>query len=72
MTEALIDSLSRIGYNLVIEHVAHGAEVPLKTAELLRQRSRGVSPRAHGRKAEDIARQLPDTLREMRVAGTTP
>ena len=62
MTEALIDSLSRIGYNLVIEGTLRTAEVPLKTAELLRQRSYGC-PRTHGRKAGDIARQLPDTLR---------
>ena len=39
MTEALIDSLSRIGYNLVIEGTLRTAEVPLKTAELLRQRN---------------------------------
>ena len=39
MTEALIDSLSRIGYNLVIESTLRTAEVPLKTAELLRQRN---------------------------------
>lgn len=43
MTEALIDSLSRIEYNLVIEGTLRTAEVPLKTAELLRQRSYGVS-----------------------------
>ena len=43
MTEALIDSLSRIGYNLVIESTLRTAEVPLKTAELLRQRGYGVS-----------------------------
>ena len=45
MTEALIDSLSRIGYNLVIESTLRTAEVPLKTAELLRQRGYGVSLR---------------------------
>ena len=39
MTEALIDSLSRIEYNLVIEGTLRTAEVPLKTAELLRQRN---------------------------------
>ena len=39
MTEALIDSLSRIGYNLVIAGTLRTAEVPLKTAELLRQRN---------------------------------
>lgn len=46
MTEALIDSLSRIGYNLVIESTLRTAEVPLKTAELLRQRGYGCPSRS--------------------------
>lgn len=72
MTEALIDSLSRIGYNLVIEGTLRTAEVPLKTAELLRQRGYGVSLALMAVKPEISLVSCQIRYEEMRVAGTTP
>ena len=72
MTEALIDSLSRIGYNLVIEGTLRTAEVPLKTAELLRQRSYGVSLALMAVKPEISLVSCQIRYEEIRVAGTTP
>ena len=43
MTEALIDEFSRVGHNLIVEGTLHTAEVPLKTATLLRSRGYRVS-----------------------------
>ncbi len=39
MTEALVDHLSRFGYNLVIEGTLRTAEVPMRSATLLRNRA---------------------------------
>ncbi len=72
MTEALIDSLSRIGYNLVIEGTLRTAEVPLKTAELLRQRGYGVSLALMAVKPKISLVSCQIRYEEMRVAGTTP
>ncbi|WP_462419303.1 zeta toxin family protein [Adlercreutzia equolifaciens] len=72
MTEALIDSLSRIGYNLVIEGTLRTAEVPLKTAELLRQRGYGVPLALMAVKPEISLVSCQIRYEEMRVAGTTP
>lgn len=72
MTEALIDSLSRIEYNLVIEGTLRTAEVPLKTAELLRQRSYGVSLALMAVKPEISLVSCQIRYEEIRVAGTTP
>ena len=72
MTEALIDSLSRIGYNLVIESTLRTAEVPLKTAELLRQRGYGVSLALMAVKPKISLVSCQIRYEEMRVAGTTP
>jgi UDP-N-acetylglucosamine kinase len=72
MTEALIDSLSRIGYNLVIESTLRTAEVPLKTAELLRQRGYGVSLALMAVKPKISLVSCRIRYEEMRVAGTTP
>ena len=43
MTEAVIDALSDMGYNLIIEGTLRTAEVPTKTATLLRERGYAVS-----------------------------
>ena len=43
MTEALVDHLSRFGYNLVIEGTLRIAEVPMRSAKLLRERGYDVS-----------------------------
>lgn len=72
MTETLIDHLSRIGYNLVIEGTLRTAEVPLKTAELLRQRGYGVSLALMAVKPEISLVSCQIRYEEMRVAGTTP
>ncbi len=43
MVEAVVDALSVMGYNLIIEGTLRTSEVPLKTAKLLRSRGYGVS-----------------------------
>ena len=43
MVEAIIDALSIMGYNLIIEGTLRTSEVPLKTARLLRDRGYSVS-----------------------------
>ena len=42
MTEALVDHLSRFGYNLIIEGTLRTAEVPMRSATLLRERGYDV------------------------------
>ena len=46
MVEAIIDALSIMGYNLIIEGTLRTSEVPLKTARLLRDRGYSVSLRS--------------------------
>lgn len=72
MTEALVDHLSRVGYNLVVEGTLRTAEVPLKTAELLRQRGYGVSLALMAVKPEISLLSCQIRYEEMRIAGTTP
>ena len=72
MTEALIEYFSSLGYNLVIEGTLRTAEVPLKTAELLRQRSYGVSLALMAVKPEISLVGCQIRYEEIRVAGTTP
>lgn len=43
MVEAIVDALSIMGYNLIIEGTLRTSEVPLKTARLLRDRGYSVS-----------------------------
>ena len=43
MVEELVDQLSRLKYNLVVEGTLRTADVPLGTARLLRERGYGVS-----------------------------
>lgn len=61
-----------LGYNLVIEGTLRTAEVPLKTAELLRQRGYGVSLALMAVKPEISLVSCQIRYEEMRVAGTTP
>lgn len=72
MTEALIDRLSRYGYNLIIEGTLRTAEVPMKSAELLRQRGYGVSLALMAVKPEVSLVSCQIRYEEMRIAGTTP
>lgn len=72
MTEAMIDHLSRIGYNLIIEGTLRTAEVPLKTAALLRERGYEVSLALMAVKPEISLVSCQLRYEEMRQAGTTP
>ncbi len=72
MTEAVIEHLSRIGYNLIIEGTLRTAEVPLKTAELLRGRSYEVSLALMAVKPEISLISCQIRYEEMRIMGTTP
>lgn len=72
MTEELIDVLSRKGYNLIIEGTLRTAEVPTKTATLLRKRGYSVSLALMAVKPEIslLSRQI--RYEQMRIAGAVP
>lgn len=72
MTEALIDRLSRFGYNLIVEGTLRTAEVPLKTAHLLKERGYQVSLALMAVKPEISLLSCQLRYEEMRIAGTTP
>lgn len=72
MTELLIDRLSQFGYNLIIEGTLRTAEVPLKTADLLRNRGYEVSLALMAVKPEISLVSCQLRYEEMRLAGTTP
>lgn len=72
MTEALIDRLSRLGYNLVIEGTLRTSEVPLATARLLRDRGYGVSLALMAVKPEISLVSCQLRYEQMRLAGTVP
>ena len=72
MTEALIDSLSSMGYNLVIEGTLRTSEVPLKTAKLLRCKGYDVSLALMAVKPEISLVSCQIRYELMRLAGTTP
>lgn len=72
MTEALIEALSAIGYNLIIEGTLRTAEAPLKTAALLRERGYSVSLALMAVKPEISLVSCQLRYEEMRQAGTTP
>lgn len=72
MTEALVEALSAIGYNLIIEGTLRTAEVPLKTAMLLRERGYGVSLALMAVKPDISLVSCQLRYEEMRIAGTTP
>lgn len=72
MTEAVIERLSRIGYNLIIEGTLRTAEVPMETATLLRGRGYGVSLALMAVKPEISLVSCQIRYEEMRILGTTP
>lgn len=72
MTEAVIDALSDMGYNLVIEGTLRTAEVPTKTAALLRERGYVVSLALMAVKPEISLISCQIRYEQMRIAGTVP
>lgn len=72
MTEALVESLSAAGYNLVIEGTLRTSEVPLASATLLRERGYGVSLALMAVKPEISLVSCQLRYEQMRLAGTTP
>lgn len=72
MTEALVDRLSRLGYNLVVEGTLRTAEVPLATATLLRGRGYGVSLALMAVKPEISLLSCQLRYEKMRLQGTVP
>lgn len=72
MVEVVIDALSIMGYNLVIEGTLRTSEVPLKTAGLLRSRRYDVSLALMAVKPEISLVSCQLRYEQMRVAGTEP
>lgn len=72
MTEELIDAFSRKGYNLIIEGTLRTAEVPIKTATLLRGRGYAVSLALMAVKPEISLISCQIRYEEMRIAGAVP
>lgn len=72
MTEELIDVLSRKGYNLIIEGTLRTAEVPTKTATLLRKRGYSVSLALMAVKPEISLLSCQIRCEQMRIAGAVP
>ena len=72
MTEALIDAFSAARYNLVIEGTLRTAEVPMRTAKLLRERGYGVSLALMAVKPEMSLVSCQIRYELMRIAGTVP
>ncbi len=72
MVEAVVDALSVMGYNLVIEGTLRTSEVPLKTAALLRERGYAVSLALMAVKPEISLISCQLRYEQMRLAGTEP
>lgn len=72
MVEAVIDALSIMGYNLVIEGTLRTSDVPLKTAALLRDRGYRVSLALMALKPEISLVSCQLRYEQMRIAGTEP
>lgn len=72
MVERLIEELSRVGYNLIIEGTLRTSEVPLSTAALLRERGYRVSLALMAVKPDISLLSCQARYEEMRIAGTTP
>lgn len=72
MVEAVVDALSIMGYNLVIEGTLRTSEVPLKTAQLLRSRGYRVSLALMAVKPEISLVSCQLRYEQMRLAGTEP
>lgn len=72
MVEAVVDALSIMGYNLVIEGTLRTSEAPLKTAQLLRSRGYCVSLALMAVKPEISLVSCQLRYEQMRLAGTEP
>lgn len=72
MVEAVINSLSIAGYNLVIEGTLRTSDVPLKTAALLRERGYKVSLALMAVKPEISLVSCRLRYEQMRLVGTEP
>lgn len=72
MVEAVIEALSVMGYNLIIEGTLRTSEVPLKTATLLRGRGYEVSLALMAVKPEISLVSCQLRYEQMRLAGTEP
>lgn len=72
MTESLIDALSVMQYNLIIEGTLRTAKVPLDTASLLKSRGYGVSLALMAVKPEISLISCQIRYEQMRLAGTIP
>ena len=72
MTEAVVDSLSTVGYNLAVEGTLRTAEVPTKTAMLLRERGYSVYLAVMAVKPEISLISCQIRYEQMRIAGTVP
>ena len=72
MVESLVDALSVMGYNLIIEGTLRTAEVPLKTAALLSKRGYAVSLALMAVKPEISLVSCQLRYEQMRIAGTEP
>lgn len=72
MTESLISSLSKMSYNLIIEGTLRTAEVPIKTATLLRERGYDVSLALMAVKPEISLVSCQIRYELMRLEGTIP
>lgn len=72
MVEAVVDTLSLMGYHLIIEGTLRTSEVPLKTASLLRNRGYDVSLALMAVKPEISLVSCQLRYEQMRIAGTEP
>lgn len=72
MTEAVVDSLSTVGYNLAVEGTLRTTEVPTKTAMLLRERGYSVYLAVMAVKPEISLISCQIRYEQMRIAGTVP
>ena len=72
MVEAVIETLSIMGYNLIVEGTLRTSEVPLKTAAFLRERGYEVSLALMAVKPEISLISCQLRYEQMRLAGTEP
>ena len=72
MVEALVDSLSDMGYNLIVEGTLRTVEAPTKTATLLRSKGYAVSLALMAVKPEISLLSCQIRYEQMRIAGTIP
>ena len=72
MTEALVDRLSALGFNLIVEGTLRTSSVPLSSAAFLRERGYAVSLALMAVKPEISLISCQIRYESMRLAGTTP